>query len=88
MVGGVGVNDVANGVRGVRRLGKAAQDEFEFVFIGCDITNREDALHVGLHGAALDRDMAAVQVQAPLGNGAKFHAEAEEGEEVLRIQRA
>ena len=57
---------------------EAGQDQLQLAGIGVDVADREDAGHVGLKGAGVDRDQVVLELQAPIGDRAELHGQAEE----------
>src|SRR5947208_3216022 len=77
----VGVDDGVDGVGGDCAFAEALEDELELARVGGDVADGEDAGGGGLAGRRVDADVAVLEVEAPGGDGAEIHREAEEGEE-------
>ena len=58
-------------VRRERRLGEAGQDQLQLAGIGGDVADGEDAGLAGRAGRRIDRDVVALQRQAPVGDRAQ-----------------
>src|SRR4028118_177252 len=63
------------------RLVEAGEDQLQLAGVGADVADGEDALLARLEGFRLDLDQVLVEVEAPVGHGAKLHLQAVEGEE-------
>ena len=57
---------------------EARQDQLQLAGIGVDVADGEDALDGGFELLGVHGDQVLMQVEAPFGDGAKLHGEAEE----------
>ena len=88
MQGFVRMDELVGGMCGLRGFGETGEDEFQFVFIGGDVTDGEDAGSGGFAGGWGDADMVLCEIEAPFGDGAEFHGQAEEGEQNIGFEGA
>ncbi len=77
----VGIDDAEGFAGHEGGLVEARKDEFQFARISVDIADGEDAFGGGFEFFGVDGDQVFMQVQAEIGDGTKFHGQAEEGKE-------
>eukprot|EP01035_Chromulina_nebulosa_P031948 gene31948-42625_t len=69
----------------VRAFVKTGQDQFQFARIRIDITDGEDAGHVGLERGGLHRNQVVLQMDAPVRHRPELHGQAEERQHGVAI---